>query len=138
MKDVITVSVIVNATVDKVWNYWTTPQHIMQWNNPSDDWHNLSVEVDLREGGAFLFKMEAKDGSNGFDYCGKYDKVKTNEIIELTTADGRKTINTFTAKENETLITETFEAEQKTPLAIQREFCLGVLNNFKRYVEKNK
>lgn len=131
----ITVETTVKATVENVWKLWTTPDDIMKWNNPSDDWHNLLAEVDLKDEGRFLFRMQLKDGSEGFDYCGKYDKVKTNELIELTTSDGRKTINTFTPDGNETTVTETFEAETKTPVDIQRDFCQNVLNNFKKYAE---
>ncbi len=131
----ITVETTVKATVQNVWKLWTTPADIMKWNNPSDDWHNLLVEVDLKDEGTFLFRMQAKDGSEGFDYCGKYDKVKTNELIELTTSDGRKTINTFIPGGNETIVTETFEVETKTPIDIQRDFCQKVLNNFKKYAE---
>ena len=88
----ITVNTTVKATVENVWKLWTTPADIMQWNNPSEDWHNLLVEVDLKDEGSFLFRMQAKDGSEVFDYYGKYDKVKTYELIELTTSDGRKAI----------------------------------------------
>jgi uncharacterized protein YndB with AHSA1/START domain len=131
----ITVEIIVKAPVAKVWKMWTTPADIMKWNNPSDAWQNLLVQVDLQDEGRFLFRMQTKDGSEGFDYCGKYDRVKTNELIELTTVDGRKTINRFTSKGSETMITETFEVEAKTPVHIQRDFCQNVLNNFKRYAE---
>ena len=135
VKGTITVGTMVKATVENVWKLWTTPADIKQWNNPSDEWHNVLVEVDLKDGGRFLFRMQAKEGSEGFDYCGEYDNVKTNELIELTTSDGRKTINTFTSRGDETVITETFEAEAKTPVDIQREFCQNVLNNFKKYAE---
>jgi uncharacterized protein YndB with AHSA1/START domain len=131
----ITVEIIVKAPVAKVWKMWTTPADIMKWNNASDAWQNLLVQVDLQDEGRFLFRMQTKDGSEGFDYCGKYDKVKTNELIELTTVDGRKTINRFTSNGSETMITETFEVEAKTPVHIQRDFCQNVLNNFKRYAE---
>jgi uncharacterized protein YndB with AHSA1/START domain len=90
IKPAITVETTVMATVENVWKLWTTPADIMKWNNPSDDWHNLLVEVDLKDEGSFLFRMQSKDGSQGFDYCGKYDKVKTNQLIELTTSDGQK------------------------------------------------
>jgi len=131
----ITVETTVKATVEHVWKLWTTPADIMEWNNPSDDWYNLLVEVDLKDEGRFLFRMQSKDGSEGFDYSGKYDKVKSSELIELTTTDGRKTINTFIPNGDETIVTETFEAETKTPLDIQRDFCQKVLNNFKQYAE---
>lgn len=131
----ITVETTVKATVENVWKLWTTPADIMKWNNPSNEWHNVLVEVDLKDEGRFLFRMQAKDGSEGFDYCGKYDKVKTKELIELTTSDGRKAINTFIQDGSETIVTETFEVETKTPIDIQRDFCQKVLNNFKKYAE---
>lgn len=79
--------------------------------------------------------MRSKDGSEGFDYCGKYDKVKTCELIELTTSGRRKTINRFIANGSERMITQTFEVESKTPVHMQRDFCQNVLNNFKKYAE---
>lgn len=132
----ITVEITVKAPVEKVWKLWTTPADIMQWNNPSNDWHNTLVEVDLKNEGRFLFRMQAKDGSEGFDYAGKYDKVITNGRIELTTNDGRKTTNAFTPHGSETTITETFELDANTPVDIQRDFCQGVLSSFKNYAEK--
>lgn len=135
IKPAITVETTVIATVENVWKLWTTPADVMKWNNPSDDWHNLLVEVDLKDEGSFLFRMQSKDGSQGFDYCGKYDKVKTNQLIELTTSDGRKAINTFKPQGNGTIITETFEPETNTPVDVQRNFCQNVLNNFKKYAE---
>ena len=84
----ITVEAIVNAPVEKVWKLWTSPEHIIKWNNASDDWHTPKAENDLREGGKFLSRMEAKDGSFGFDFGGVYDVVKNNEYIEYTLGDG--------------------------------------------------
>ena len=138
MNDPITVQTTINATIENVWRSWTTPDDIMQWNNPSDDWQTLKVENDVKDGGNFLFRMQDKDGSDGFDFCGKYDKVIFDKLIEYTLADGRKTINKFFENENSVTITETFEPEAKTPLDIQRNFCQGVLNNFKKYVENKE
>ncbi|MDP4283892.1 MAG: SRPBCC domain-containing protein [Bacteroidota bacterium] len=135
MKNFITVETAINLALEKVWKLWTTPADIIQWNNPSEDWQTLRVENDLRDGGAFLFRMEAKDGSEGFDFCGKYDKVITNELIEYTLTDGRKTRNQFTTNGDATTLVETFEPEAETPVDIQRGFCQGVLNNFKNYAE---
>ena len=132
----LTVEVTVKAPVHIAWQLWTTPADIMHWNNPSADWHNLLVEVDLKDGGKFLFRMQAKDGSEGFDYCGTYDKVVANELIELTTSDGRKAINKFIANGNETIITETFEIDANVPLDAQKDFCQSVLNNFRKYAEE--
>ena len=136
MKSPITVETTIKSTIENVWNLWTTPEDIRQWNNPSEEWHTLKVENDLKDGGKFLFRMESKDGADGFDFSGTYDKVILNKFIEYTLDDGRKTINEFIQNENSVTITETFEPEAKTPLDVQRDFCQGVLNNFKKYVEK--
>lgn len=134
----ITVETTINATMESVWKLWTTPEDIMQWNNPSNGWHTLHVENDLKDGGKFLFRMEAKDESEGFDFTGTYDKVIPNELMEYTLADGRKTSNRFIQNENGITITESFEPESKTNLNIQKDFCQSVLNNFKNYAELNK
>ena len=135
MNNPITVETIINAPVEDVWKLWNTPEDIIQWNNPSEDWQTLKVENDLKEDGKFLFRMKAKDGSDGFDFCGVYDRVIVNKLIEYTLADGRKTINKFFENGNKVTITETFEPEAKTPFDVQRDFCRGVLNNFKKYAE---
>jgi uncharacterized protein YndB with AHSA1/START domain len=131
----ITVETTINATMETVWRLWTTPEDIMQWNNPSDDWQTLHVENDVKDGGKFLFRMEAQKGSDAFDFTGQYDKVITNELMEYTLADGRKTTNRFIQNENDVTIKETFEPESKPLPDVQRDFCQGVLNNFKKYVE---
>lgn len=136
MKSPITVETTIKSTIENVWNLWTTPEDIKQWNNPSEEWHTLKVENDLKDGGKFLFRMESKDGADGFDFSGTYDKVILNKLIEYTLDDGRKTINEFIQNKNSVTITETFEPEAKTPLDVQKEFCQGVLGNFKKYVEK--
>ena len=136
MKSPITVETTIKSTIENVWKLWTTPEDIRQWNNPSEEWHTLKVENDLKDGGKFLFRMESKDGAEGFDFSGTYDKVILNKLIEYTLDDGRKTINEFIQNENSVTITETFEPEAKTPLDVQKEFCQGVLDNFKKYVEK--
>ena len=136
MKSPITVETTIKSTIENVWKLWTTLEDIRQWNNPSEEWHTLKVENDLNDGGKFLFRMESKDGADGFDFSGTYDKVILNKLIEYTLDDGRKTINEFIQNENSVTITETFEPEAKTPLDVQKEFCQGVLDNFKKYVEK--
>lgn len=135
MNSPITAETVINSTTERVWKLWTTPADIVQWNNPSEDWHTLEVDNDLRIGGKFLFRMEAKDGSDGFDFGGKYDKVITNELIEYTLDDRRKTLIEFIANGNSTILIETFDPEAKTPVDIQKDFCQGVLNNFKKYAE---
>src|SRR5512137_401758 len=107
-KTTITIENVVKAPVEKVWKLWTAPEHIKKWNNASDDWHTPRAENDLRVGGKFLSRMEAKDGSMGFDFVGTYDAIKINELIEYTIEDGRKVKINFTSNGNETKVVETF------------------------------
>ena len=136
-KTSITVEATVNAPVEKVWKLWSGPEHITKWANASDDWHTTRAENDLREGGKFLSRMEAKDGSFGFDFGGVYDQVKNNELIEYTLGDGRKVKIIFTGKGNETKVVETFDAEETNPVEMQRGGWQAILNNFKKYAESN-
>ena len=137
-KPQVTVSTLINAPVDKVWKAWSTPEDIMQWNNASDDWHSPSSENDLRTGGTFKTRMEAKDGSMGFDFGGTYDDVQTNKLIAYTMGDGRKVKVTFESQGNQTLVTETFEAESQNPVEMQRGGWQAILDNFKKYAETNQ
>jgi uncharacterized protein YndB with AHSA1/START domain len=135
MKSAITAETTVNAPIEKIWKLWNTAEDIMQWNNPSDEWYSSIVEIDLKEEGRFFFRMETKDGSVGFDHAGKYDKVIIHKLIEYTVNEGRKSIIVFNSNNDFTTITETFEPEPQTPIEMQKEFCQGVLNNFKKYAE---
>ena len=135
---IITVDITVNERVENVWKIWTTPADIQQWNNPFDDWHSPRVENDLKQGGSFLYRMEAKDGSVGFDHGGKYDTVINNELIEYTVSDGRKSIIKFVPYGGTTTIIETFEPEKGNPVEMQKDFCQSVLNNFKSYAENKR
>lgn len=134
-KTTITVAATVNAPIEKVWQFWTSPQHITQWNNASNDWHTPSATNDLRQNGTFNYRMEAKDNSFGFDFEGRYTDVKTNELIEYIITDGRKVQIVFESLDNETHITETFEAEEVHPVELQQDGWQAILNNFKRYTE---
>ena len=136
-KTVITVESTINAPVEKVWAYWTKPEHIMQWNNASDDWHTPSATNDLRAGGHFTSRMEAKDGSFGFDFGGVYDEVRTNEYIAYTLGDGRKVTISFTDAGGSTKVVESFEAENQNPVEMQQGGWQAILNNFKKYTEAN-
>lgn len=131
----ITASVKVNVPIDLAWKLWSTPADIMQWNMPYDNWHCPRVENDLSIGGKFLFRMETKDASEGFDHAGTYDQVIANELIGYTGNDGRKSIINFEADGNSTLITEAFEPDKITPIPLQKEFCQSVLDKFKHYAE---
>jgi uncharacterized protein YndB with AHSA1/START domain len=135
-KITITVQNIVNAPLAKVWEYWTKPEHITAWNNASDDWYTPRAENDLRPGGKFSFRMEARDGSMGFDYGGDYDVVRQNDTIESTLGDGRKVKVTFTPEGNATKVVESFEAEGTHPIEMQRGGWQAILDNFKKYVEE--
>ena len=133
----ITVENTINAPVEKVWAYWSAPEHITKWNNASEDWHSPRAENDLRTGGKFSTRMEATDGSMGFDFGGTYDEVKTNEVIAYTMSDGRKVVVNFTKVGDQTKVIETFDAEETNPIEMQRGGWQAILDNFKKYVEAN-
>jgi len=134
-KTKITVEAFVNAPLNTVWESWTAPQHIVKWSFASDDWHTTKAENDLRVGGTFSSRMEAKDGSFGFDFEGVYDEVETNKLIAYTLGDGRTVKIKFTDTGNETHIAETFEAETVNSEELQRDGWQAILNNFKKYTE---
>ncbi|NVO11279.1 MAG: SRPBCC domain-containing protein [Bacteroidales bacterium] len=134
-KTVITVWTIVNAPIGIVWKNWTTPDDIIKWNNASDDWHTPRVVNDLRGGGKFSYRMEAKDGSMGFDLWGIYDKVMINSQIDYTLGDGRKVKVIFGDLGGKTEVVETFEAETANPIELQRNGWQAILDNFKKYTE---
>lgn len=133
----ITVQTTVNAPAEKVWNFFTTPEHITQWNSASPDWHSPHAENDLRAGGKFSFRMEAKDGSFGFDFGGVYDDVQLNERIEYTLEDSRKVTVEFKSNGSTTELVETFEAEDANSIELQQMGWQAILDNFKRHVEAN-
>ena len=133
----ITVENTVKAPVEKVWQYWTAPEHITKWCNASDDWHTPVAQNDVRVGGKFLSRMEAKDGTMGFDFGGVYDEVKQNERIAYTMGDGRRVSVDFTSNGNETRVSETFEAEDTNSIEMQRGGWQAILDNFKKHVESN-
>lgn len=136
-KQAVTVQSVIQAPVDKVWKQWTTPDDIKQWNSASDDWHTPHAENDLRTGGKFHARMEAKDGSFGFDFDGIYDEVNTHKKIAYTMSDGRKVQVVFAETEDGTIVTETFDAETENPVDMQRAGWQAILDNFKKYVERN-
>lgn len=133
----ITVQSTINAPVEKVWDFWSLPEHITQWCAASDDWHAPKAENDLTVGGKFSTRMEAKDGSFGFDFGGVYDEVKKNELIEYTMGDGRKVVVTFAGNGNETKVVETFDAEGTHSIEMQQGGWQAILDNFKKYTEAN-
>jgi uncharacterized protein YndB with AHSA1/START domain len=134
----ITVESTINAPVAKVWELWTKPEHIVKWNNASDDWHTPSAKNDLRTGGKFSSRMEAKDGSWGFDFEGIYDNVKEHEHIAYKMADGRKVSIDFKSTNGGTIVKETFDPETENTIELQRSGWQAILDNFKKYAEANK
>lgn len=137
-KTKITIEANVKAPVEKVYNVWTSPADIVKWSTPSPEWHTPRAEHDLSEGGKFNYRMEAKDGSFGFDFGGVFDTLKKNELIEYTIGDGRKVEIHFNKKgANETHIVQTFEAEGQNPIEMQRAGWQAILDSFKNYTESN-
>ncbi len=136
-KTMITIEAEVNAPVEKVWNSWTAPEHIVNWCHASDDWHCPKAENDIRTGGKFSTTMAAKDGSFSFDFGGIYTEVIENESIKYTMDDGRTAAITFIREDDKTFIEESFEAEGMNTLELQRGGWQAILNNFKNYTETN-
>ena len=134
-KTAITVEATINAPVKMVWEFWTEPEHITQWCQASDDWHAPYAENDLRPDGKFKTRMEAKDGSMGFEFEGIYTDVQTYRLIEYVLGDGRKVSITFTSDDNVTHVSETFDPETVNPVEMQRGGWQAILNNFKNYSE---
>ncbi|MCK3685270.1 SRPBCC family protein [Maribellus sp. YY47] len=135
MKTRVTVEALVQAPVEKVWDFWTRSEHIVNWNFASDDWHCPWAKNDAQPGGKFVWRMEAKDGSFGFDFNGEYQTVSPHQLIEYAIEDGRKVKIVFTQEGTQTRVTETFEAEDQNPVELQKGGWQAILNNFKKYVE---
>ncbi|MDC6350976.1 SRPBCC family protein [Zeaxanthinibacter sp. PT1] len=131
----ITISTTIRCPIAKVWQFWTQPNHITRWNFASDEWHCPSAVNDLRPGGTLDWRMEAKDGSMGFDYTGTYDEIRPKEIISYQIADGRKVTINFQSVGSETRVKETFEMDNTHPEDIQRNGWQSILDNFKKYAE---
>ena len=132
----IRIETIVNAPIDKVWTCWNEPAHIVKWNQASDDWHSPNAKNDLRALGKFSYRMESKDGKEGFDFWGTYDVVEPLKFISFTLGDDRKVEITFTEIGDQTGIVEVFEAEHVYPAEQQRLGWQSILDNFKKYVEE--
>lgn len=130
----ITVETTVAAPVAAVWDAYTTPEDIMQWNSPSDDWHTPAATVDLREGGAFSSRMEAKDGSMGFDFAGTYTKIVEQELIEYDFGDRHASVE-FIPEDGGVRVSVTFDPETENPVEQQRGGWQSILDSFKRHVE---
>jgi len=132
----ITVETVVNAPLDAVWNAWSNPDDIVQWNSPAAEWHTTRSAVDLREGGKFSARMEAKDGSAGFDFEGVYTRVVPNQVIDFRMSDGREVNVEFAERADGVFVRETFDAENENPAEMQRAGWQAILDNFGRHVSK--
>lgn len=130
----ITIETTVAAPVEEVWRAWTTPEDIKQWNAASDDWHTTASTVDLRVGGSFSSRMEAKDGSFGFDFAGTYTKVVPHHVIEMEFG-GRTAVVEFTPEGEKVVVRETFDAEETHSIEQQRQGWQAILDRFARHVE---
>ena len=134
---VITVETTVKAPLEKVWSYWTEPEHITQWYYASEDWHAPHAENDLWVNGRFKTRMAAVDGSSGFDFEGVYTTIIKNERIEYIIPDGRTVTVKFSENKGETRVIESFVAESVNPIELQKGGWQAIQNNFKRYCESN-
>jgi uncharacterized protein YndB with AHSA1/START domain len=131
----ITVTTTINASVQKVWNAWNQPEHITQWYFASEDWHAPRATNELNINGKFCIRMEAKDGSFGFDLVGVYDEIETNSLIKYHLEDGRNVEVYFSDNEGATTILEKFDPESLNTHELQQQGWQMILNNFKKYVE---
>lgn len=131
----ISVSTTVSAPIAQVWDAYTSPEDIKQWNAASDDWHTTSATVDLREGGVFSSRMEAKDGSFGFDFAGTYTKIVEHKRIEYSFGDRGATVE-FAEKGKDVTVTVEFDSEPTHSVEQQRDGWQAILDNFKKHVEK--
>lgn len=135
-KKELTIQTTIEANVKEVWEMWTGPEHIVRWNQANEDWHTTFAENDLQEGGRFMSQMEAKDGSFGFEFSGRYDQIIPYKLIKYTLDDDRKVLINFEAYGDHTEVVQTFEPESENAIAIQRTGWQAILDNFKTYVEK--
>lgn len=132
----ITVETTVHAPIEQVWKAYTTPEDIVAWNAASEDWHTTSASVDLREGGSFNSRMEARDGSAGFDFCGTYTKIVPQELIEYSFGDRTASVG-FVPNAGSVAVRVTFDAEAENPAEMQRQGWQAILDNFRNHVESD-
>ncbi|AOY01631.1 SRPBCC family protein [Jeongeupia sp. USM3] len=131
----ITVETVVRAGIGPVWAAWNNPDDIVRWNAASDDWHTTRSRVDLRVGGTFSARMEAKDGSFGFDFEGVYTRIAEHQLIEYAMGDGRTVSVAFVPVADGVIVRETFDAEDEHSAEQQRQGWQAILDRFARHVE---
>lgn len=137
-KTTITVETIVRAPIEKVWEFWTKPEHIVKWAFASDDWEAPHAENDVRVGGKFKTVMSAKDKSASFDFAGVYTNIRNYDLIEYDMSDGRHAKIDFKEISDGVKITTVFDPENENPLEMQHSGWQSILDNFKKYAESNK
>ncbi len=133
----ITVETLVPLPVEKTWKLWTSPEHIVKWNFASPDWHSPGASNDFRIGGRFNYRMEAKDNSTGFDFEGEYVEIDPHQKIKYRMDDGREVEVIFKPVDNATYIEETFDPEDENSREMQKDGWQAILENFRKYAEKN-
>lgn len=131
----ITVQNTINTSIEKVWDFWTLPEHIQNWNIAIDGWYTTTVENDLKVGGKFKYKMVQKDTSISFDFEGLYTKIESLSVIEYKLLDNRIGKVIFEKNENQVKIIEDFESVKADSESLQEEWCQTVIDNFKKYAE---
>ena len=131
----ITVQGTINASIEKIWELWTAPEHVMKWNNASEDWHTPFAENDLKVGGKFKYTMASTDGTMRFDFEGIYTNVVNPSLIEYEMADGRKVKIVFEKDAEGIKVIESFDPETVNPEEMQKNGWQAILDNFKKYVE---
>ena len=135
----VTLKTTILRPVQKVWEFFTKPEHITQWNFANDEWKCPSAKSDLREGGRFNYRMETKDGSFGFDYAGVFEEIIPEQKLSYHLDDGRKVEVFFASIDNSTTeITEIFEPETSNPVEMQRDGWDKILHNFEKYAENHQ
>jgi uncharacterized protein YndB with AHSA1/START domain len=131
----ITIETTINAPIAHVWEKWTAPEHVQNWNFASPDWHCPSAKSDLQAGGEFRYEMASKDGSMSFDFWGTFQRIEEQKSLEIVIGDGRKMQVTFETTKAGTKVTEQFEPENQNPEEMQKAGWQMILDNFKRYAE---
>ena len=134
----ITVAAVAKVPLQQAWDAWNNPADIKQWNSAQDDWHTTRSIVDLREGGRFLARMEARDCSAGFDFEGIYTRVVPHQTIEYRMSDGREVQVEFAERPDGVHVTETFDPENENSPELQRQGWQAILDNFRRYLEAQR
>ena len=131
----ITIETLVHAPINLVWDTWNSPNHVVHWNHASDDWHSPKAENNFVVGGKFVYRMEAKDNSFGFDFSGTYEEIVDKKRVVTRLDDNRLVKTEFYGENDSVRIVETFEAEDQNSIELQREGWSAILNNYKLYTE---